>query len=140
MSSLYKTYKISLKIARFKKKTEDWIASHVQKYITNQSGHDIPFSIDWDSFGDMVKDEDFLKRGLNYSVLESNIKKLCRDDLGKSAFKENVKAIIVQHSDSEEPEEMGYILKKGTLTFITNQKKRIYGSLTPMEHKLENLF
>ncbi len=131
---------MSLKIDRFKKKTEDWIVRHVQKYITNQSGHDIPFKIDWESFGDMKNDEDFLKRGLNYAVLESNIKSLCVDDLGKDAFKASVNEILVKHTDAEEKDEMGYSLTNGTLVFISNQKKRIYGLMKEMEEKLVDLF
>jgi len=131
---------MALKIERFKKKTEDWIVSHVQKYITNQTGHDIPFKIDWDSFGDLSDNEDFLKTGMKYNVFEGNLKSLCSDELGSNAFKENVKEILVQQTDAENPEEMTYTLKKGILTFITNQKKGIYGSPRDMESKLESLF
>ncbi len=131
---------MSLRIARFKKKSEDWVVSHVHKFIAKQSGHEVDFKIDWDSFGDLEDNEDFFKRGLNHTVLESNIRNLCRDDLGKEAFKGMVTDILMQHTDSEDPEEIGYTLKDGTLTFITNQKKRIYGSLKVMEAKLEKVF
>lgn len=131
---------MGLKIERFKKKTEDWISSHVQKFITNQTGHDIPFSIDWESFGEIEDDEEMVKKGLSYSILEGNLKTLCGDDLGAGVFKSQVNEIVVQHTDLDDPAEMGYELKKGKLIYITNQKQRIFGSARPMAAKLEGLF
>ncbi len=131
---------MGLKVKRFKKKTEDWISSHVQKYITNQTGHDIPFAIDWESFGDIEDAELLLKRGLSYNILESNVKQLCSDELGKEAFHEQVSSILVRNIDQENAEEMSYALEDGKLVYLSNQKQRIYGASKPMYKKLEDLF
>jgi len=131
---------MGLKIKRFKHKTENWIASHVQKYFTKLTGHDIPFKIDWDSFGDIDDNEDIVKKGLSYSLFESNIKSLCSDELGKDAYKECVQELIVRQTNSENIDEIGYVLEKGALIFVSNQKKRIYGSKKEMEDKLIKLF
>lgn len=131
---------MGLKIKRFKNKTEDWITSHVQKYFTNQTGHDIPFKIDWESFGEIDDNEDIVKKGLSYSMFESNVKSLCSDDLGSEAYKESVKELLVRQTDAEDLAEIGYSLENGILIFVANHKKRIYGSKREMEDKLVQLF
>jgi len=131
---------MSLKIERFKKKSEDWITSHVQKFITNQTGHDIPFTIDWESFGKMEEAEELFKKGLTYRVLESNLKSLCSDELGKKSFHENVTAIVIRHTDAETNEEMLYELKRGKLYYYANHKSQVYGLPKEMNSKLEGLF
>lgn len=131
---------MGLKIRRFKKKTEDWITSHVQKYFTNQTGHNIPFKIDWESFGEIDDNEDIVKKGLTYSVFESNVRSLCSDDLGKEAYQEDVKELLVRHTDSEDLKDITYVLEKGVLIFVANHKKRIYGNKKEMEEKLIKLF
>ncbi len=131
---------MSLKTKRFIAKTEEWIAAHVQKYIINQSKHEITLSVDWDSFGEIDSDENLLKRGVNFKLLEHNIRTLCRDELGKEAFKESVEKVLLRHTDSEEEDDFTYALEGGELIYTTNQKKGKYGDLKGMVAKLENIF
>jgi hypothetical protein len=122
------------------KKYPEW-----KKKLDDAAGFDLPIEVKWETLSDDSRDnkdlyfECFDK--VYFKPLIVTIKAICADDMGKTAFREHVKKIIIDgsdgHSYSKTTFDKGVLyIKHKPFTNVDEEKDRATGWQKMIEAKL----
>jgi len=121
---------MGLKENRAAQKVQDQQASFDKK-LSDYIGKEYSFTVNWDSFMENEKAISMLPGGL-FARVSKGFSKVCKDDLGKEAVHESLKAITVEHV--EDPSQKSLTFEDGTLSIVVALHNTSKGIFTDTEY------